>query len=146
MRQRDPAAASLLAFLAFLDGQSIPLTLAQRTQCVEAEWHQVLGTVIGYSLVVAAADETISIHPLVQESVWYWLEQQKQKEKERESSVEHAVEVLAASFPSGEYSNWPVYQTLLPHAQTVLRHQGKAGAISESRGRLQYHISWFLQR
>src|SRR6201999_179293 len=120
MRQRDSTAATLLAFLAFLDGQSIPLTLVRRTQAVEADWRNALGTVTGYSLVVAAADETISIHPLVQESVRYWLEQQKEKE----SSVEQAVQILAVSFPSGEHSNWAVCQTLLPHAQAVSDHQG----------------------
>ncbi|OAG43666.1 hypothetical protein AYO21_02252 [Fonsecaea monophora] len=140
MRQRDGAAATLLAFLAFLDGQSIPLALVQRTQTVEADWRHVLGTITGYSLVVAAADETISMHPLVQESVRYWLEQHKEKE----SSVEQAVQVLAASFPSGEYSNWAVCQTLLPHAQAALRHQGGTVLTSEHRGQLQYHISWFL--
>src|ERR1700742_1302437 len=108
MRQRDSAAATLLAFLAFLDGQSIPLTLVRRTQAVEADWRHEVGTVTGYSLVVAAADETISIHPLVQESVRYWLEHQKEKE----SSVEQAAEVLATSFPSGDYGNWPVCQML----------------------------------
>jgi len=45
----------------------------------------------------------------VQESVRYCLEQQKEKE----SSVKHAIEILAANFPSGEYSNWIVCQTLL---------------------------------
>ena len=142
MRQRDAAAAALLSFLAFMDRQSIPLTLVRRTQAAEADWRQALGTVVGYSLVVTAADETISIHPLVQESVRYWLEQQEEKE----SSVEQAVSVLAASFPSGEYDNWGVCQTLLPHAQAVLRHQGKGVLGSESRGHLQYHVSWFLQR
>ncbi|OAL38089.1 hypothetical protein AYO20_02541 [Fonsecaea nubica] len=139
MRQRDPAAARLLTFLAFLDGQSIPLTLVQYTQTAEADWRQALGTVAGYSLVVSAANETISIHPLVQESVRYWLEQQKEKE----ASVEQAVQVLAARFPTGEYSNWIVCQTLLPHAQAALRHQGR-GILSESRRLLQYLVSWFL--
>lgn len=67
---------------------------------------------MGYTLVVATADETISIHPLLQESVRYWVEQQNEKE----SCVEHVVQVLAVSFPNGEHSNWTVCQTLLPHA------------------------------
>ncbi|KIW17568.1 hypothetical protein PV08_04763 [Exophiala spinifera] len=140
MRQRDPAAAKLLAFLAFLEGQAIPLTLVQYTESVEADWRQALGTVAGYSLVVSAADKTISIHPLVQESVRYWLQQQGEKD----ASVEQAVVVLAASFPTGEYNNWPVCETLLPHAQSALRYQGTGILTSESRGYLQYHVSWFL--
>ncbi|KIW09818.1 hypothetical protein PV08_11919 [Exophiala spinifera] len=91
-------------------------------------------------LVASAADETISMHPLVQESVRYWLQHQGEKE----ASVEHAVKVLAASFPTGEYSNWPVCQNLFPHAQATLRHQGTGVIMRESRGRLQYHVSWFL--
>ncbi|KAK5442735.1 hypothetical protein LTS15_010942 [Exophiala xenobiotica] len=140
MRQRDSAAATLLAFLAFLDGQSIPLTLVRCTQAVEADWRQALGTLTGYSLMAAAADETISIHPLVQGSVRYWLEQQKEKEWR----VEQVVQVLAASFPTGEHSNWAVCQTLLPHAQAALHHQGRGILTSESRGDLQYNVSWFL--
>jgi hypothetical protein len=140
MRQRDPASATLLQFLAFLEGKSIPLSLVACTQAVETDWRQALGTVVGYSFVAETVDQTISIHPLVQESVRYWLEQQKEKE----SRVEQAVQVLAASFPSGDYSNWPVCQTLLPHAQAALLHQGRGVLTSASRGLLQYHVSWFL--
>ncbi|KAI1620444.1 hypothetical protein EDD37DRAFT_654038 [Exophiala viscosa] len=49
MRQRDTAAATLLAFLAFLDGQSIPLALMEWTQALEADWRRALGMVTGYS-------------------------------------------------------------------------------------------------
>lgn len=140
MRQRDPAAAKLLAFLAFLDGQSIPLILVQRTQAVEADWRHALGTLAGYSLVVAAADETISIHPLVQDSVRYWLDQHKEKR----CYIDQMIQLLADSFPNGDHSNWAVCQTLLPHAQMALRHQGGVIPTSESRGYLQYNVSWFL--
>jgi hypothetical protein len=104
MRQRDPAAATLLSFLAFLDGQSIPLSLVQGIEAVEADWHHALGTVVGYSLVVVGADETISIHPLVQDSVRHWLDQRKEKEW----YVDQIIQLLEDSFPSGEHSNWAV--------------------------------------
>ena len=138
MRQRDPAAAKLLAFLAFLDGQSIPLTLLARTQALEADWRQALGTVVGYSLVMAV-DETVSIHSLVQESVRYWLDLQKEKE----SCVEQVIQLLAVSFPSGDHSNWTVCQNLLPHAEVALRHLAGLGLNGCGSGDLRYNVSWF---
>lgn len=139
----DPIAANFLALWAFLEGQSIPLTLLQHTNTLEADWRQALGTVAGYSLVaVSAAGETISMHPLVQTSVRWWVDQQRK----RRCYVEQAVQLMADSFPLASTDDWTACQTLLPHALVVLQHQGSASTPDRCRGDLTYRVGYFYQQ
>ncbi len=63
-------------------------------------------------------DETLSIHPLVQTQIRFWLRGAKQIS----TFTGEALQLLAEHFPTGEHENREECEKLLPHAVTLLKY------------------------
>jgi tetratricopeptide (TPR) repeat protein len=128
----NPASADLLRFSAFLDPDSIPLTLIiegreQLGPLLSAalggadQDRLVLDTLLqpltSYSLISRdPGSESYSIHRMVQEAV-----KGRMDEAQRRVWAERAVLATNAAFPDPEYANWPLCEALLPHAAAAAR-------------------------
>ena len=88
--------------MATLDGQQIPKWLLSSSRPTEAQMAQSLGTLFGYSLISKHAEPTmVSVHPLVQASARYRLQQEGRDEVE----AQQALPPVADVFPDSEYEN-----------------------------------------
>lgn len=114
---QEPQAAKLLSLVAMLDPRRIPEKLVRRSIGRELDFRTAIGTLNGFALITAEiGGEIYAIHPLVQASVHYWLEQRNEKA----NYVSQALELLAKEFPQGKYENKETCESLLAHAQAVL--------------------------
>ncbi|KAJ9610503.1 hypothetical protein H2200_005280 [Cladophialophora chaetospira] len=136
IREHDAEAADLLSLMSVLDGQSIPETLIKNDQIADTAWRHSLGTILGYSLASQGPERTMTMHPLVQMCVRYWLEHENRIAK----YVEKVIHALASKFPTGTFENQAVCQTLWPQAETALRYQS---TCDESGAALLHKIAWF---
>ena len=115
IRNRSPSAAELLSLLAFFDRQGIPKSLLQEGQD-RLQLEKSLGILKAFSLITEnTEDNNIHIHRLIQIAIRLWL---------RGSSLETqlaemALDLLSASFPSGNYGTWPQCEILFPHALAI---------------------------
>jgi tetratricopeptide (TPR) repeat protein len=128
----NPASADLLRFSAFLDPDSIPLTLVieEREQVgpllsaalAGADQDRLvpdtlLQPLTSYSLIRReTGSESYSVHRMVQEAV-----KGRMDEAQRRVWAERAVLATNAAFPDPEYANWPLCEALLPHAAAAAR-------------------------
>jgi hypothetical protein len=140
MREQEPRAAALLSLMAMLDRQAIPETLLRPEDAREVDFFSAVGTLDNFSLITKAiGKETYAIHRLVQLSIHVWLEQHKQRERYEEE----ALALLAERFPSGEHENKEACETLVAHAQAVLKYYCDSEPSLKRRSTLLYNISWF---
>ena len=98
------------------------LTLAAAATEVEVrKWKRDLGR---YSMIQASADDSFSIHALVQA-----VERHQVSEAEQSGMVEKAVELLMAwaPQPASEYQNWEAWRILEPHARFLWQEQSRPG-------------------
>jgi tetratricopeptide (TPR) repeat protein len=155
-----PGAAELLAVCAYLAPDSIPRALltvpAKDAAELLAALPEPLRKVVGDPVLVARAlgalgayslvaldEQTLSVHRLVQAVV----RDQHRTQPGHEPAVPAAgwaaaaVELVAAVFPEdgGEVRNWPVCESLLPHALTAAGHAETHAAAPERTG-------WLLDR
>lgn len=136
IRQQDPEAADLLSLMALLDGQSIPEEVVRRAQINEMGWRNSLGTLFSYSLANSSLNNTLTMHPLVQMSVRYWLD----SENRMNEFVDEVIKSLASNFPTGEYENRAICQMLRPHAEIALQYQASYDSFGAS---LLHKLAWF---
>ena len=114
---QEPQTAKLLSLLAMLDPRRIPEKLVRRSIGRELDFRTAIGTLNGFALITAEiGGEIYAIHPLVQASVHYWLEQRNEKA----NYVSQALELLAKEFRYGKLENKETCESLLAHAQAVL--------------------------
>jgi tetratricopeptide (TPR) repeat protein len=140
MREQEPRAAALLSLMAMLDRQAIPETLLRPEDAREVDFFSAVGTLDNFSLITKAiGKETYAIHRLVQLSIHVWLEQHKQRERYEEE----ALALLAERFPSGGHENKEACETLVAHAQAVLKYYCDSEPSLKRRSTLLYNISWF---
>ena len=93
---QEPKAAKLLSLIAMLDPQRIPEKLLRRLAEREVDFRMAIGTLDGFALISQEIrGETYAIHPLVQASVHYWLEQSSEKA----DYAGQALQLLAEEFP-----------------------------------------------
>ena len=136
----QPRAAEMLSLMAMLDGQKIPEDLVKKEDERRIDFNTAIGTLQGYSMISKeVGDKTCVIHPLVQLSVQYNLEQLGQTA----FYARQALQLIAKRFPTGEHENKVLCESLLPHAQTVLQHDVKLDTTANSRTRLLYNVGWF---
>jgi tetratricopeptide (TPR) repeat protein len=128
----NPASADLLRFSAFLDPDSIPLTLIVEGR---EELGPLLSAALGgadqdplvldtllqpltsYSLIRRdPSSDAYGVHRMVQEAV-----RGRMDEAERRAWARRAVLAVNAAFPDSEFGNWPVCEGLLPHAAAAVR-------------------------
>jgi tetratricopeptide (TPR) repeat protein len=139
IRRHEPRAAEGLSLMAMLDGQQIPLELIQKRDEREVEFHMALGTLEGYSLIIRISHDAWTMHPLVQLSVQDWLAEAQETER----IGEQALQLLAGSFPDGEYENQKACESLLPHARAVLQHNLSSKSALKNKAILLHNVSWF---
>ena len=125
VENRNPAAADLLRVCAFLAPDAIPeeifieaaAQLGDRLKTVtksSLEFVTALKEAGRFSLIKRNPEsKTIDIHRLVQEVL-----KDQMTEAEQRLWAERTVRALNDSFPGVEFSNWPLCERLLPHAQT----------------------------
>jgi hypothetical protein len=128
----NPASADLLRFSAFLDPDSIPLTLIIQareqlgsllsTALAGADQDRLvpdtlLQPLTSYSLIRRdPGSESYSTHRMVQEAV-----KGRMDKAERRAWAERAVLTVNKAYPDGEFATWPLCQLLLPHAAAAIR-------------------------
>ncbi|KAL2044653.1 hypothetical protein N7G274_002427 [Stereocaulon virgatum] len=99
-----------------------------------------LGTLNGFALIIQdIGRETYTIHPLVQASVHYWLEQRKEKAE----YASRALQLLAEEFPNGKHEHKERCESLLAHAQAVLCYDFVSEDDLRHCGALLYNVGWF---
>lgn len=100
-----------------LDPQKIPEKLLRRAAERDVDFRMTIGTLDGFALISQEMmGQAYSIHPLVQASVHYWLEQKGEKA----GCASQALQSLAEGFPNGEHENKETCESMLAHAQAVL--------------------------
>ena len=115
--KQDPVAAKLLSLIAMLDPQRIPQKLLKCSVEKDTDFWMAIGTLNGFAFITKELEgETYTIHPLVQASVHYWLDQTGEKR----DYTRQALHLLTDEFPNDEYENQVTYDLLLAHAQAVL--------------------------
>jgi tetratricopeptide (TPR) repeat protein len=136
IRQRDEEAANILSIMSLLDGQSIPETLIKSGSIADTAWRHSLGTILGYSLAFQGPEGIVTMHPLVQMCVRYWLQQ----EGRFANYVKKVIQLLASKFPTGDFENRDACQALWAQAETALHYQT---VCDESGAALLHNMAWF---
>ena len=136
----EPQTVSLLSLMAMLSPQRMSIKLLRQAAKTDMHFWTAIGTLNGFSLInQEIGGETYAIHPLVQASVHFWLEQRSQK-----ADYEgRALRLLAKEFPIGEYEHKETCESLLAHAQAVLRHNCIAENDMIERAQLLYNVAYF---
>ena len=140
---QEPKAAPLLSLIAMLDPQRIPEKLLRPLAEREVDFRMAIGTLDGFALISQEiGGETYAIHPLVQASVHYWLEQSSEKA----DYAGQALQLLAEEFPNGEHEHRESCESMLAHAQAVLCHKYTSENDMRHRAALLYNVGWFNWR
>ncbi|KAM0805646.1 P-loop containing nucleoside triphosphate hydrolase protein [Usnea florida] len=137
----EPQTAKLLSLISMLDPQRVPEKLLRRLVKREVDFRMAIGTLDGFALIrQQIRGRTYSIHPLVQASMHYWLEQRSQKA----DSAGQALQLLAEEFPFGhKYEHKETCESMLAHAQAVLCHRCISKIDMENRALLLYKVACF---
>ena len=139
--QQEPQTARLLSLMAMLDPQRIPEKLLRPLAEREVDFRMAIGTLNGFSLISQeVGGEIYAIHPLVQASVHYWLEQKSQKA----DCAGEALQLLAKEFPVGfKHEHKETCESMLAHAQAVLCHECTSENDMIKRAALLYKVACF---
>lgn len=117
--QTEPATAQLLSLAAMLSPRQISAKILRRSIERDIDFWTALGTLKGYQLITNELEtDNFTIHPLVQASLQYWLEQKHQKAL----YASKALNLLAEEFSTGEQENKNTSELLLAHAEVVLSY------------------------
>ncbi len=137
---QEPQTAKLLSLIAMLDPQRIPEKLLRRPAERDVDFRMAIGTLDGFALISQEiGGQTYAIHPLVQASVHYWLEQRSEKA----DYAGQALQLLAEEFPNGEHKHKETCESMLAHAQAVLCHKYTSENDMRHRAALLYNVGWF---
>ncbi len=140
---QEPQTAKLLSLIAMLDPQRIPEKLLRRPAERDVDFRMAIGTLDGFALISQEiGGETYAIHPLVQASVHYWLEQRSEKA----DYAGQALQLLAEEFPNGEHEHKETCESMLAHAQAVLWHKCISENDMRHRAALLHNVGWFNWR
>ena len=102
-----------------------------------------IGTLDEFALISQEiGGETYAVHPLVQASVQYWLEQRSEKA----DYFRQALQLLAEEFPNGEHKHKETCESMLAHAQAVLYYNYVSEDNLGHRGALLYNVGGFNWR
>lgn len=140
---REPQTAKLLSLIAMLDPQRIPEKLLRRSAKRDVDFEMAIGTLDGFALISQEiGEESYAIHPLVQASVHYWLEQRSEKA----DCASQALQLLVEEFPTGIYEHTEICELMLAHAQAVLCYKYVSDDDLKRRAKLLYNVGWFSWR
>jgi tetratricopeptide (TPR) repeat protein len=128
IRERNAAAADLLAFISCVEWKAIPRSLLPRAQD-EWQMEDAIGTLCGYSLLARRGDseerqeeeeevqeEWYDVHQLVHLAARIWISKHGDAARVLDEAVRH----VAGVFPSDDYANRVVWRAYLPHALRLL--------------------------
>ena len=151
VEKESSASADLLNLCAFLAPDNIPKSLltggAQHLPeplatvvADELKFDDVIAALKRYSL-VTVADDSVSVHRLVQAVTRDRLDEDDQKRW-----AKTAVQLVDGAFPFGSYDvrNWPECSLLLLHALAAAEHAERLGVAPESTGRLLNQVGIYL--
>jgi tetratricopeptide (TPR) repeat protein len=154
IRERDAAAADLLAFISCVEWKAIPRSLLPEVQS-EGEMEEAIGTLCGYSFLVRRdgdgrgtqgeseatetdteeetethieTEEWYDIHRLVHLATRIWVKEHGNASKVAEDAVRHVADI----FPSDDYENQAVWRGYLPHALRLLSSGQHCSAEKQS--------------
>jgi hypothetical protein len=125
IRERDVAAADLLAFISCIEWKAIPRSLLPMAQG-RLQVEEAIGTLCGYSFLAQRADseteeqgeedEWYDIHRLVHLATRVWVKNRGDAARVQEEAVWQ----VAGVFPSDDYANRALWRAYLPHALRLL--------------------------
>ena len=122
-----------------LSPQQISAKILRQSFKRDMDFWTAMGTLRGYQLITNVLDtENFTIHPLVQASLPYWLEQKHQKA----TYSSKALKLLAEEFPTGEYENKEICELLFAHVQVVLGYHCNP-EDQRYRAALLHNLGWF---
>jgi tetratricopeptide (TPR) repeat protein len=143
IRDKNPAAARLLAVLAHYAPDAIPRAMLGGNAARE-DTDEALGLLASYSMITLTA-ESVSIHRLLQAVILRY--RRNLPGDEATSPRETALEWLGAAIPPGEPQRdvdaWPLFRALVPHAEALAGHF-PAGQQPRTLGFVQNEIALFL--
>lgn len=137
IRQTRKSAARLLALMSLFDREAIPDNLLrdryyeedgkERTDVNMDEYgddfEDDVRILRAYSLIsVGVSDDLFDMHRLVQFSTKKWLETHGELLRWQGRYVS----ILNEALPTEDYANWPTYQALFPHVETVISYRLKS--------------------
>jgi tetratricopeptide (TPR) repeat protein len=141
IRERDAAAADLLAFMSCVEWKAIPRSLLPRAH-VEWQMEEAIGTLCGYSFLARRGDsnskeegqeeeeevreEWYDIHRLVHLATRIWVSKHGDAAKVLDEAVRHVADV----FPSDDFANRAIWRAYLPHALRMLG-SGQEGSVED---------------
>ncbi|KAJ5712968.1 uncharacterized protein N7483_010149 [Penicillium malachiteum] len=132
IRQERSTATDLLALM----------NLVRDSNQDELDFHYALAPLLGYSLIRLERNERLfDMHHLVQLSVRAWLDMHQQLR----GWLAKSRRIMARAFPDGKYESWMQCQSLLAHAQSVLKFMYDLDDEDRlNAATLSSHCGWFL--
>jgi hypothetical protein len=129
IRERDAAAADLLAFMSCVEWKAIPRSMLPMVQ-TESQMEEAIGTLCGYSFLARRGDsgerehgvkeeeeeEWYDIHRLVHLATRIWI----RKRGDAARVQDKALQQVAGVFPSDDYANREVWRAYFSHALRLL--------------------------
>ena len=95
---------------------------------------------LGYSFIAVTTDvASFEMHRLVQLATQRWLEAEGQLERWQQQFVMS----LEAAFPTGDYEDWAICQTLFPHAKSALRLRFRESGAPLRWAAVMYRAAWY---
>ncbi|KAH8621002.1 hypothetical protein IG631_24344, partial [Alternaria alternata] len=157
IRERDAAAANLLAFISCVEWKAIPRSLLPEAQS-EGEMEEAIGTLCGYSFLTRRGGESgytqgeseetetgteeeertetqvesgewYDMHRLVHLATRIWVKEHGNAGEVAEEAVRHVADV----FPSDDYENQAVWRRYLPHVLRLLESGQDSSAWEQSK-------------
>jgi tetratricopeptide (TPR) repeat protein len=125
IRERDAAAADLLAFMSYIEWKAIPRSLLPTAQG-RMQMEEAIGTLCGYSFLARRSDsetegegeeeEWYDMHRLVHLATRIWVEKRGDATRVQGKAVRQVADI----FPSDDHANLAVWRAYLPHALHLL--------------------------
>lgn len=123
IREQNPYAADLLAFMSYLDRQDIPRDLLPQGEHSPHEFDAALGILQSYAMITESSNGAgFDMHGLIQLMMRNWL----RDTKEDNYWLGTVLKVLSDKFPTRAMTNlkryWPLCRRYLPHALSPLEY------------------------
>ncbi|KAK3394969.1 P-loop containing nucleoside triphosphate hydrolase protein [Podospora didyma] len=147
IRSKRRSAADLLSLMSFFDRQGIPRWVLKPSGGIndsadgdlDGGLEDDVAMLNDYCFIVAdEAGDQFEMHGIVQLSTRRWLEASGQQETFKQQFIER----MAASFPTGEYENWPICRSLFAHVEVALGYRPSEDTV-EIWAALLYNGGWY---
>jgi len=140
------SAADLLSLMSFCDRLSIPETLLQadvkdgRLSECNSDFDDDIAMLRSFLFISdTTSARSWQMHRLVQDATQTWLCDNGNFEK----SLHLFVHRLRTSFPTGDFDNWTVCDTLFPHARSAIEHAPVNQEVVLEWASVMYNSAWY---